>query len=211
MDNPEKPATSVIQDTWRRQTKTKQNTTQHRKPKRYARRTPSKIGRDGPHQKPGWTNSLYYSLRIILCFLKNNDKNLKKITHTFNFSFSFIDDVLSLNISRFEDYLHCISPNELELKETTDNQKVVSYLDLHLEIDNGRLKPKLYCKRDVFTFLILKTSHSPVSIFQQHLYVEFTFRYLCVVIRFVTTTVIFYIEFRCWRKSYSNNATYILC
>jgi hypothetical protein len=53
---------------------------------------------------------------------------------------------LSLNNSRFGDYLHRIYPNELEVKDTTDIQKSASYLDIHLEIDNeGRtIKNKLY-------------------------------------------------------------------
>jgi hypothetical protein len=39
------------------------------------------------------------------------------------------------------DYLHRIYPNELEVNDTTDIQKSSSYLDLHLEVNNGgRLK-----------------------------------------------------------------------
>jgi hypothetical protein len=69
--------------------------------------------------------------------------------------FHYIDDVLSLNNSRFGDYLHRIYPNELEVKDTTDTQKSVSYLEFHIEIANGgRLKTKLYDKRDDFTFPI---------------------------------------------------------
>ena len=64
----------------------------------------------------------------------------------------YIDNVLSLNKSRFVDYLHLINPNELEVKNTTDNQKSASYL----EIDNGeRLTTKLYDKRDDFIFSIV--------------------------------------------------------
>jgi hypothetical protein len=35
---------------------------------------------------------------------------------------------MSLNNSQFGDYLHCIYPNELEIKDTSDAQKLVSYL-----------------------------------------------------------------------------------
>jgi len=46
----------------------------------------------------------------------------------------------------------------LKFKDTTDTQKSASYLDLHLEIDNGgRLKTKLYDKRDNFTFPIINS------------------------------------------------------
>ena len=50
--------------------------------------------------------------------------------------FRYIDDVLSLNNSKFGDYVELIYPVELEIKDTTDTVKSVSYLDLHLEIDN---------------------------------------------------------------------------
>jgi len=54
-----------------------------------------------------------------------------------------VDDVLSLNNTRFGDYLHRIYSNELEVKDTTDTQKYASYLGLHLEIDNrGKFKKK---------------------------------------------------------------------
>jgi hypothetical protein len=80
----------------------------------------------------------------------------------------YIDDVLSLNNSRFRDYLHRIYPSELEVKDTTDAQKSASYLDLLLEIDNGgRLKEKLYDKHDDLTFPIVNypfiSSNIPAS------------------------------------------------
>ena len=64
--------------------------------------------------------------------LKNKDI---KLSQTFDSSFRFIDGVLSLNNSRFGAYLY---PNELEVKDVTDTQRLASYLDRHLEIDNGR-------------------------------------------------------------------------
>ena len=71
-----------------------------------------------------------------------------------NFSFRYIDDVLSMNNPNFKDYLHLIYPSELEIKETTDTSTSASYLDLFLYIDNtGRLKLKLYDKRVLFVFL----------------------------------------------------------
>jgi hypothetical protein len=61
-----------------------------------------------------------------------------------NSSFRYINVVLSLNNSRFGDYLHHIYSTELKLTYGKDSQ-MYSYLDLHIEIDNeGRLKTKLY-------------------------------------------------------------------
>ena len=80
----------------------------------------------------------------------------KKLASSFNFTYRYIDDVLSLNNSNFSDYLHCIYPKELEIKETTETNKSATYLDLHLEIGpNGTLHSKLYDKRDDFDFPIV--------------------------------------------------------
>ena len=83
-------------------------------------------------------------------------KNEKKLAWSFNFMFRYIDDVLSLNNSRFCDFVDRIYPIELEIKDTTDTDRSASYLDLHLEIDSeGRLRTKLYDKRDNFNFPIV--------------------------------------------------------
>ena len=83
-------------------------------------------------------------------------KNQKKLTRSFNFTFRYIDDVLPLNNSRFGDFVDRIYPTELEIKDTTYTDRSASYLDLHLEIDSeGRLRTKLYDKRDDFNFPIV--------------------------------------------------------
>jgi hypothetical protein len=51
-----------------------------------------------------------------------------------NNTFRYIDDVLSLNNSRFGDFVDRIYPIELEIKDTTDTDTSASYLDLHREI-----------------------------------------------------------------------------
>ena len=84
------------------------------------------------------------------------DKKDRKLALSFNLTFRYIDDVLSLNNPRFGDFLHLIYPKELEIKDTTDSEKSASYLDLHLEIDTqGELSTKLYDKRDDFNFPIV--------------------------------------------------------
>jgi hypothetical protein len=47
--------------------------------------------------------------------------------------------------------LHLISPSEIEVKDNNDTQKSASYRNLYLD-NRGRLKSKLYDKRDDFTF-----------------------------------------------------------
>ena len=60
----------------------------------------------------------------------------KKLDRSFNFTFRYIDDVLSLNNSKFGDFVDRIFPIELEIKDTSDTDRSASYLELHLEIDS---------------------------------------------------------------------------
>ena len=45
-------------------------------------------------------------------------KNENKLARSFNFTFRYIDDVISLNNSRFGDFVDRIYPIELEIKDT---------------------------------------------------------------------------------------------
>jgi hypothetical protein len=53
--------------------------------------------------------------------------------HVWNFTYRYIDDVLSINYSRFAEFLPLIYPPELAVKETTDTASSASFLDLYLE------------------------------------------------------------------------------
>jgi hypothetical protein len=63
-------------------------------------------------------------------------KNEKKLARSFNYTFRYIDDILSLNNSTFGDFVDRIYPIELEIKDTADTDRSASYLDLHLEFDS---------------------------------------------------------------------------
>ena len=70
----------------------------------------------------------------------------------------FIDDVLSINNSKFGDYLNDIYPPELEINDIRNTSKSASYLDFYLEMKNGgQLKSKLYDKRDDLNFPIVNS------------------------------------------------------
>ena len=89
----------------------------------------------------------------------------KKIAPQFNFTYRYIDDVLSINNPDFENYLGQMYPAELEIKDTTESNTSASYLDLPLSIESdGQLRISLYDKRDDFNFHI-KTFRSRVAIF----------------------------------------------
>ena len=63
---------------------------------------------------------------------------------------------LKLDKSSFGDFVDRIYPIEQKIKATTDTDRSASCPDLHLEIDIvGRLRTKLYSKRDAFNFPIV--------------------------------------------------------
>ena len=94
-----------------------------------------------------------YEAEFIKKLLAQKQKN---IAQSFNFTYRYIDDVLSLSNSDFDQYIHTIYPPELDIKNTTDSTKSSSYLDLLLSIDaNTNLHTKLYDKRDDFDFHIV--------------------------------------------------------
>ena len=79
----------------------------------------------------------------------------KKLTSQFNFTYRYIDDVLSINNPDFENYLGQMYPAELEIKNTTESNTSATYLDLLLSIESdGQLRTSLYDKRDDFNFHI---------------------------------------------------------
>ena len=83
-----------------------------------------------------------YDAEFIQGLLKKNEN---KPARSFNFTFHYIDDLLSLNNYRLGDFVDHIYPMEVEIKDTTDTYRSASYLDLHLEIDSeGRLRTKRY-------------------------------------------------------------------
>ena len=67
----------------------------------------------------------------------------------------YIDDLLTLNNSRFEKEIENIYPHELKLKKTTESPTTLSYLDILITIDNGTYSTTVFDKRDTFTFGIV--------------------------------------------------------
>ena len=60
-----------------------------------------------------------------------SEENQKKLARSFNFTFRYIDDILSLNNVKFDDFVDRIYPIELEIKDTIDTARSASYLDLY--------------------------------------------------------------------------------
>jgi hypothetical protein len=74
----------------------------------------------------------------------------------FNFTYRYIDDVLSINNSRFAECLPLIYPPELEVKGATYIASSASFLDVRLEFDDsGKISTKIYDKWNDFNFKII--------------------------------------------------------
>ena len=79
----------------------------------------------------------------------------KRLASQFDFTYTCIDDILSINNPDFENYLGQMYFPELQINDTTEMNTSGSYFDLLLSISrDGQLHTSLYDKRDVFNFHI---------------------------------------------------------
>ena len=88
-----------------------------------------------------------YVAEFVQSLLKAGKKHLAQ---QFNFTYRYIDDVLSQKITKLATYLNFIYLRELEIKETTETAASSSYLDFCLCIDNVKFTTRLYDKQDDF-------------------------------------------------------------
>ena len=79
----------------------------------------------------------------------------KRLAIQFNFTYRYIDDVLSINTPDFENYLGQMYPPELDIKGMTESNISASYLHLLLPIvRDGQLRTSHNDKHDDFNFHI---------------------------------------------------------
>ena len=97
---------------------------------------------------------------FLFCYERDFMLNLSKsnqidLIQKFNRTSRYIDDILNLDNPCFEKYIDKIYPKELILNKTNVSSTDVSFLDLHLTLNNNVLKTSLYDKRDDFNFDIV--------------------------------------------------------
>ena len=108
----------------------------------------------GTNCAPLLVNLFLYSYESEFLQKLFKDKKIHE-ARAFNFTYRYIDDVLSINNSRFAEFLPLIYHPELDVKETTYTASSASFLNLYLEFDSGQLSTKIYDKRDDFNFKII--------------------------------------------------------
>ena len=97
-------------------------------------------------------------------FMKEKMRTDLSVASKFSRTCRYIDDLLSLNNSGFEASVSEIYPPELELKRTTESPSNCSYLDLNIQIADGKFTSELYDKRDAFHFEIINFPHMDSNI-----------------------------------------------
>ena len=108
------------------------------------------------------TNCVPSLADLFLCSYENEFLNKlikegkRKVARKFNLSYRYIDELISFNNKRFNEFVSDIYPKELTITETTESTSVASYLDLlFTRHENNNITTKLYDKRDVFGFHIV--------------------------------------------------------
>jgi hypothetical protein len=119
-----------------------------------------------------------YETDFIQGLLKKNEQMLAR---SFNHTFRYIDDVLSLDNSRFGDFVDRIYPIELDIKDNTYTERFALYLNLHLEIDsegNETLRQEMISISPSRTFHDRLQNSNHTCIWSMHLSVDTTFQIL---------------------------------
>ena len=98
--------------------------------------------------------SLKLCLYFCFCFYCRVYKH-QSLESRCNLTYRYIDDLLSINNPKFENYLGQMYPADLEIKDTAQSTTSASYLDLLLSIGkDGQLHTSIYDKRVYFNFHI---------------------------------------------------------
>ena len=109
-------------------------------------------------------------------FLQDLIKKKKiKEARSFNFTYRYIDDVLSINNPHFSDWLPLIYPPELEIKETTDTASSASFLEFiskSTPMDNSVLESTA---KEMILNLKLSIFLIWIATYHLHLLMEFIF------------------------------------
>ena len=104
-----------------------------------------------------------FLMRYEYRFMETMEKAKNADVKLFNFTFRYIDDLISLNNTVFEKYLDKIYPTELSITKETKSDKEASYLDLLITIKDAKFHTKLYDKRDDFNFRVVNYPYPVAS------------------------------------------------
>ena len=87
--------------------------------------------------------------------LSLSDNNQADVIEAFSSTSRYLDDLLNIDNSYFEQMVSLIYPTELQLNKANSSDTEAPFLDLNLSITNGIVSSKIYDKRDDFNFKIV--------------------------------------------------------
>ena len=87
--------------------------------------------------------------------LSLSDNNQADIIEAFNSTSRYLDDLLNIDNTYFEQMVGQIYPTELQLNKANSSDTEAPFLDLNLSITNDIVSSKMYDKRDDFNFEIV--------------------------------------------------------
>ena len=90
---------------------------------------------------------------FLFCYERNfmlslSDNNQADIIEAFNSTSRYLDDLLNIDKSYFEQMVGQIYPTELQLNKANSSDTEAPFLDLNLSITNGIVSSKIYDKWD---------------------------------------------------------------
>ena len=87
--------------------------------------------------------------------LSLSDNNQTDIIEAFNSTSRYLEDLLNIDNTYFEQMVGQIYPTELQLNKANSSDTEALFLDLNLSISNSIASSKIYDKRDDFNFEIV--------------------------------------------------------
>ena len=90
----------------------------------------------------------------MVCAVLSED-NQSDVIEAFYFTSRYLDKLLNIDNNFFYSMVNRIYPSEFQLNKAKVSDTEASFLDLHLSLSDGFVKPKIYDKRDDFDFDIV--------------------------------------------------------
>ena len=120
------------------------------------------------------------------------------IARKFGNIFRFIHDLIEINDgNEFENYCNKIYAPELILKKENTSHKEITFLDLHLCINEGQIQTSLYDKRDSYNCNVVRFSYKNSTIPSKMIFASINAEILRIcratssVVQFIKTSKIF--------------------
>ena len=84
-----------------------------------------------------------------------SDDKQADVIDAFNTTSRYVDDILNINNTYFDNMVSQIYPSELQFNKANTSDTEAAFLDLHLSISNDIVSTKIHDRRDDFDFEIV--------------------------------------------------------